>query len=174
MNDYHGNTVSYAYGVAGTLSTITAPGSKVWTYHYDAINQLTSVSLPNGMTAAYLYDGNGRRTAIQYKDGGTVLQGFTLAFAGPDLITKQSHNDGSHWSYFHDGRDRLTKAERYDTDGTTLLHPYTYTLDANGNVLTKAVYDPGVGTDTMAFAYPPEADHGHAGNELIAMTVRGQ
>ena len=74
--------------------------------------------------------------------------------------------DGSHWSYFHDGRDRLTKAERYDTDGTTLLHPYTYTLDANGNVLTKAVYDPGVGTDTTTFAY-------NAANEQTTMTDGG-
>ena len=51
-------------------------------------------------------------------------------------------------------RGRLTQAERYDTDGTTLLHRYSYTYDDGDNMLTKAVLDAVASvTTTTAFAY---------------------
>ena len=78
-----------------------------------------------------------------------------------------SAQDGSKWAYEHDGRSRLTRAERYDTDGTTLLHRYSYTYDDGDNLITKAVLDAVASvTTTTAFAY-------NDANELVSQAVGG-
>ena len=152
MNDYFSHETTYTYTDTGQVSTITAPGSKVWTYAYNALGQPTSVAIPNGMTTEYGYDTRNRLTKIEHKDGASVLDGFTYALDGGGNITRTTQADSSLWSYEYDGRGRLTKAERYDTDGTTLLHRYSYTYDDGDNLLTKLVYD-GTNTVTTAFAY---------------------
>ncbi|MBX3180781.1 MAG: RHS repeat-associated core domain-containing protein [Candidatus Hydrogenedentes bacterium] len=77
------------------------------------------------------------------------------------------HETFSKRDYFYDARKRLTKAERFDTDGTTLLHRYSYTYDAGDNLVTKAVLDNGTSTTTTTvFAY-------NSANEQTSMTVGG-
>ncbi|MBX3180786.1 MAG: RHS repeat-associated core domain-containing protein [Candidatus Hydrogenedentes bacterium] len=167
MNDYHGNTTSYLYASDGKLSTITAPGSKTWAFSYDGYDRLTRVDIPNGMHTEYAFDSEGRRTSITHKDGSTVKQSFDYAFTDGNAITKITHGDGSLWEYEHDARKRLTRAERFDTDGTTLLHRYSYTYDAGDNLVTKAVLDNGTSTTTTTvFAY-------NSANEQTSMTVGG-
>ena len=87
------------------------------------------------------------------KDGAAVLDGWTYGMDG-GAITAITAEDGSRWAYEHDANSRLTKAERYDTDGTSLLHRYSYTYDDADNMLTKAVYDAGADSTTnTVFAY---------------------
>jgi len=50
MNDYHSNETTYTYTDTNWLSTITAPGSKVWDFDYNALGQRSQYSHPNGMT----------------------------------------------------------------------------------------------------------------------------
>jgi RHS repeat-associated protein len=165
MNDYFSHATTYTYTDIGQVSTITAPGSKVWTYAYNALGQPTSVGIPNGMTTEYGYDTRNRLTAIEHKDGATVLDGFTYALDDGGNITRTTQADSSLWDYEYDGRDRLTKAERYDTDGTTLLHRYSYTYDTGDNILTKLVYD---GTNTVTTSYAV-----NNANEMTSMSVGG-
>ena len=87
------------------------------------------------------------------EDGVTVLDGWTYGMGG-GAITSITADDGSRWAYEHDANSRLTKAERYDINGTTLLHRYSYTYDDGDNLLTKAVYDAGAdSTTSTVFAY---------------------
>ncbi len=161
------SVISTALGRRDVGPTLTAPGSKVWTYTYPpaadlrhmgrrcavAHNRLSQVAIPNGMHTEYTYDTSGRQDSIHHKDGSTVVQGFDYAFDDGGQITSITHEDGAYWAYEYDGRERLTKAERYD-DTPSLLHRFTYTYDHGDNLLTKAVYDPsGPSTDTTAFAY---------------------
>ncbi len=100
------------------------------------------------------------------KDGAAVLDGWTYGMDG-GAITAITAEDGSRWAYEHDANSRLTKAERYDTDGTTLLHRYSYTYDDGDNLLTKAVLDAVASvTTTTAFAY-------NDANELVTQAVGG-
>jgi len=95
-----------------------------------------------------------------------VLDGWTYGMDG-GAITAITAEDGSRWAYEHDANSRLTKAERYDTDGTTLLHRYSYTYDDGDNLLTKAVLDAVASvTTTTAFAYNDP-------NELVSQAVGG-
>ena len=165
MSDYFSHETTYTYTDTGQVSTVTAPGSKVWTYAYNALGQPTSVAIPNGMTTEYAYDTRDRLTKIEHKDGSTVLDGFTYALDDGGNITTTTHADSSLWDYEYDGRDRLTKAERYDTDGTTLLHRYSYTYDDGDNLLTKLVYD---GTNTVTTSYAV-----NNANEMTSMSVGG-
>jgi len=105
-------------------------------------------------------------TSIEHKDGATVLDGWTYGMGG-GAITSITADDGSRWAYEHDANSRLTKAERYDTDGTTLLHRYSYTYDDGDNLITKAVLDAVASVTTAtAFAY-------NDANELVSQAVGG-
>jgi RHS repeat-associated protein len=165
MEDYHGSTTSYTYTDLGQVSTLTAPGSKVWDYDYNALGQPTNMSIPNGMTTAYGYDTRNRLTKIEHKDGANVVQGFTYTLDDNNLVLTVDQADGSKWDYEYDDRYRLTQAERYDTNGTTLLHRFSYTYDAGDSLVTKAVYD---GTDTITTTFACDAS-----NELTSLTVDG-
>ena len=61
------------------MSTITAPGTKVWDIDYNALGQPTQYSHPNGMTTVYSYDTRNSMTKIQHKDGAAVKESFTYA-----------------------------------------------------------------------------------------------
>jgi RHS repeat-associated protein len=168
MNDYHGTVTNYTYTDTGQVSTINfdpTGADKDWDYDYNALGQPTQYSHPNGMTTAYAYDNHNRLTKIEHKDGDTVTDGFAYALDDNGTITKVTHQDDAYWKYFHDGRRRLTKGERYNSSDT-LLKRYTYTYDYGDNVTTKQVYTPGSGTVTTAFS------HNNA-NELTSMTTGG-
>jgi len=154
MSDYHGHETVYTYTDVGRVSTVTAPGSKMWAYDYNVLGQATKIDLPNGMETCYGFDSGHRLSKIEHKDGTSVLKGWTYALTDGGDIATMSAQDGSKWAYEYDGRSRLTKAERYDTDGTSLLHRYSYTYDDADNMLTKAVYDAGAdSTTSTVFAY---------------------
>ena len=63
----------------GQLSTVTAPGSKVWDFDYNAIGQTTQYSHPNGLDSVFSYDGGNRMTKIELKDTSTVVESFLYA-----------------------------------------------------------------------------------------------
>ncbi|GMV95138.1 MAG: hypothetical protein AMXMBFR82_49160 [Candidatus Hydrogenedentota bacterium] len=136
MTDYHGNTTAYTYTDRNELSTLTAPGTKTWTFHYNDIGQPTYYNIPNGMTTNYAYDTRNRLTAIEHKDGSTVLDGFTYALDDVGNITSTTHEDGSFWEYLYDGRYRLTSAVRSNAN-ETIEASNAYTYDAGDNLLTK-------------------------------------
>jgi RHS repeat-associated protein len=136
MTDYHGNTTTYTYTDRNELSTLTAPGSKLWTFHYNDIGQPTYYDIPNGMTTNYGYDSRNRLTAIEHKDGANVLDGFAYALDDVGNITSTTHEDGSFWEYLYDGRYRLTSAVRSNANETIEAN-YAYTYDAGDNLLTK-------------------------------------
>ena len=118
------------------------------------------------MDTVYAFDGYGRMTSIEHKDGAAVLDGWTYGMDG-GAITSITADDGSRWAYEHDANSRLTKAERYDTHGTTLLHRYSYTYDDGDNLITKAVLDAVASvTTTTAFGY-------NDANELVSQAVGG-
>ncbi|HOH29895.1 MAG TPA: RHS repeat protein [Candidatus Hydrogenedentes bacterium] len=48
MMEYNGHTTNYTYTARGELASITAPGSKVWTFAYNALGQRTQYTHPNG------------------------------------------------------------------------------------------------------------------------------
>ncbi len=118
------------------MSTLTAPGSKTWTFHYNDIGQPTYYNIPNGMTTNYGYDSRNRLTAIEHKDGANVLDGFTYALDDVGNITQTTHEDGSFWEYGYDGRYRLTSAVRSNANETIEAN-YAYTYDDGDNLLTK-------------------------------------
>ena len=118
------------------LSTLTAPGSKTWTFHYNDIGQPTYYNIPNGMTTNYGYDSRNRLTAIEHKDGTTVLDGFYYDLDNVGNITATTNEDGSFWDYLYDGRYRLTSAVRKNAS-ETIAAAYAYTYDAGDNMLTK-------------------------------------
>jgi len=124
------------------------------------------VDIPNGMDTHYAFDGFGQMTSIEHKDGAAVLDGWTYGMDG-GAITGITADDGSRWAYEHDANSRLTKAKRYDTDGTTLLHRYSYTYDDGYNLITKAVLDAVASVTTAtAFGY-------NDANELVSQAVGG-
>ncbi len=154
MNDYHSNSTYYTYTDSGRVSTVTAPGSKTWTLHYNALGQATRVDIPNGMNSLYAFDSLNRLTRIEHMDGSSVLDGFAYDLDDNGNILGIDQADGSEWDYEYDGRSRLTQAERFDTDGSTLLHRFSYTYDDADNLLTKAIYDAVAAvTTSTAFEY---------------------
>ena len=46
-------SLTYTYTFQGQLSTVTAPGTKVWDLDYNDMGQVTLALLPNGMATAY-------------------------------------------------------------------------------------------------------------------------
>ncbi len=126
-----------------------------------------AADIPNGMETHYAFDAGHRLTKIEHRDGAAVLEGFGYALTPGGGISRITHEDGAFWDYENDGRGRLTQAERYDTDGTTLLHRYSYTYDDGDNRLTKAVLDAVASVTTAtAFAY-------NDANELVSQSVGG-
>ncbi|MGI6460127.1 MAG: RHS repeat domain-containing protein [Candidatus Hydrogenedentales bacterium] len=123
--------------------------------------------IPNGMETHYAFDGSGRMTSIAHRDGANVRQGWTYDLMPGGNVAAVTAQDGSKWAYEHDGRNRLTVAERYDTDGTTLLHRYSYTYDDGDSLLASAALDAAASAiTTTAFAY-------NDANELVSQAVGG-
>src|SRR5690606_40179590 len=126
----------YTYTARDQLYTLTAPGSKVWTYTYNALGQPTRVDIPNGMHTEYAYDTRNRLTEIAHKDGSTVKQSFGYTLEDDGTITRITHEDGYYWDYGYDGRNRLISADRKSASGN-IVAEYDYTYDDADNMLTK-------------------------------------
>jgi len=135
MTDYHDNETEYTYTDRNQLSTLTAPGSKTWSFDYNELGQPTDYDIPNGMTCEYGYDTRNRLTAIEYKDGSTVLDGFYYEMDDTGNITKTTDELGGYWDYQYDDRYRLTDAILTHDAGVRWSEEYTY--DDGDNMLTK-------------------------------------
>jgi RHS repeat-associated protein len=138
MVDYFGNATAYTYTDRSRVSTITAPGNRVWTYHYDAVGRVDDYTHGNGMWTDYQYDTDGRLTKIAHRDGAVEKQAFAYALDNAGNITRTTHVDGSYWDYEYDGRYRLTKATRKSAS-TNIQAKYEYVYALRDNLLTKYV-----------------------------------
>ena len=185
MTDYNGHTTNYTYTARGELASITAPGSKVWTFAYNAFGYSAPYVMPEKgdspvssagadslatvpFFSEYGYDTQNRLTSIQHKDVSTeaVLFGLSYTLNDGGNITRVDHNDASYWLYGYDNRDRLTGAMRYNTTGN-LLHWYGYTYDNADNMTQRWRFQASNSqTDVWAYTY-------NAGNEQLSMTLNG-
>ena len=113
--DVNGNLVYYS---------ITADGSCT-EYFYDANGNITSLKDENG-TIRYMYDSNGRTTSTTYADGSYSNYTYYDDGSAKSIV----NSDGSYAEY--DTYGNIVKQS--DADGN--ISEFTYTYDANGNVLS--------------------------------------
>ena len=106
--DYNGKTIEYGYDELGNRISLTYPGGEIVRYSYDKNGKLLSVTDPDGAETRYEYDKNGR-------------------------IAKTKRPDGSCETYTHNSAGYMTQQKDVAADGT-VIHHYTYTYDAQGNV----------------------------------------
>ena len=78
----------------GQLSTVTAPGSKVWDFDYNAVGQTTAYNHPNSLDSVFSYDGGNRMTKIELKDVSTVKESFAYALDKTGNATSRWHPAG--------------------------------------------------------------------------------
>jgi RHS repeat-associated protein len=141
--------LEYAYDAAGRLTQLTDYDGSTLDYAYDAAGRVTSMNDYFSHATTYTYTDTGQVSTIT-APGSKV---WTYAYNALSQPTSVAIPNG------------MTTAYGYDTDGTTLLHRYSYTYDGGDNLLTKAVYD-GTNTVTTAFAYTDA-------NEQTSMAVGG-
>lgn len=153
LNDYNGNDIAYTYHPAyGKVSTITAPGGKVWRFYYDLLGRLVRFDVPNGMATRYTYDGFDRVLTIEHRNYLVPVERFTYTYDDAGNVLSESRRDGSRWANTYDARNRLTAADRYLPDGT-LLAAYDFTYDAADNLLTQTTTRVGGAVHTNTFTY---------------------
>jgi RHS repeat-associated protein len=151
---------TYTHDAFGNPLTITDPLSHVTTYTYDADEQQTTVQDGNGNTTTNAYDLAGELcwTLPGGTSGNTCASPPTNArvtdYNGDGTIADQKDGKGNAiLTYGYDPLGRVTST----TD--TLSNTTTYTLDGNGNVLSKQ--DPGgnCATPTHCTTYTYDADN---------------
>jgi RHS repeat-associated protein len=126
------NQVTYGYGNANRLTSVTDWNSNAVAYAYDDAGRLTTKTLPSGtdIISSYTYDTADRLTGISHVKGGTTTiasVSYTLDDVGNR--TQRVDQQGTH-TYAYDDIYRLTEVT-YPGPATT-----TYTFDAFGNRLT--------------------------------------
>ncbi|MBN2133804.1 MAG: SMP-30/gluconolactonase/LRE family protein [Sedimentisphaerales bacterium] len=157
------NTV-FSYDVAGNLSSLRDPASRLWQYSHDLNGRLTTLIFPSAEKVLYQYDKNGNVVSIT--PPGRPAHGFTYTALGQiKEYIPPSVGSGTWTTTYRYNRDRqLEEIERPDAqkaiyqydpvtgkltarilpNGTT-----TYSYDANtGNLVTIA--NPAV---TLSFEY---------------------
>jgi len=135
-----------------TLNTLTAPGSKTWTYSYNDLGQLVQYYHPNGMNTYYSFDGRNRMTKISHNDGMSPQDSWTYALDKIGNITKTTNQDSTYWDYAYDARYRLTNGTRKDSGGNALQW-YTYTYDDADNIITRQIATAGSPPPTITDVY---------------------
>jgi RHS repeat-associated protein len=125
VTDTVGNIVKYTYDTVGNLSSLTYPDGKMVSYSYDADNRLTAVTDWAKRVTSYSYDANGR-------------------------LVKTVRSDGSVLTQAYDKAGYLISAVDKDASGN-IISSYTYSYDANGNILTENSTTSG--TDNAAMVY---------------------
>ncbi|MFT8889680.1 MAG: glycoside hydrolase domain-containing protein [Ethanoligenens sp.] len=111
VTDTSGNVVQYTYDAVGNLASLIYPDGKTVSYTYDADNRMLTVTDWASRITRYAYDANGRLTQTTRPDGSVLTQSYDTA-------------------------GRLTSAVDKDSSGNTISN-YSYTYDANGNILTE-------------------------------------
>ncbi len=120
-----GLATAYTYDPAGTLQSVTLPGSRIITYLYDDAGRVGAISDTLGNTIEYSYDSEGRKTAQQIRD--------------PEGALTASVN------YEYDEAGRLHKTINPDSSAEQLDYDEVNNLIGriNGlNQLTGYTYDP--------------------------------
>ncbi|MCI1695608.1 RHS repeat-associated core domain-containing protein [Aneurinibacillus aneurinilyticus] len=116
--DEYGNTIQYTYDAAGNLKTLTYPDGKTVTYTYDAAGRMKTVTDWKNRVLTYEYDQNGRLISTRRPNG--TVETRTYDAKGQLLSLTDKRADGS------------------------VIHAYTYTYDAVGNVVTEKDGKPSV------------------------------
>jgi RHS repeat-associated protein len=157
------NTFSYAYNLAGNLTSRTYPdatattyaydndgrlssatsGGASTTYAYDAAANLTQTTLPsgNGYVETRTYDRAGRLTDVKNAKAGATLSEFavTMDAAGNPTTIVRSGAVSSTTTYGYDVNDRLTSVCFLAGSCPGGSDPFIrWTYDAVGNRLTEA------------------------------------
>jgi RHS repeat-associated protein len=143
---------NYTFDPRGYVSSMAIDGNKVQ-FTYDARGAITGVARSNGVNTTYTYDPAGNRLSIVHANGGTTLDGETIAWdplsnvAGINRIL---------------GQVLATQAANATYDAANRLISFgtrTITSDNNGNRLTDS-------SSAGATSYTWDAR-----NRLVAMTV---
>jgi RHS repeat-associated protein len=161
------------------------------TFTYDALSRRTSITLPDGAVATYTYDAASQLTSLVHAVSGTTIAGFSYTYDAVGNRTSLTDLTGTH-SYLYDPLNRLTQATHpqpvnptetftYDPVGNrTSSHlatgqahdaanrlledsTFTYTYDANGNLISKRN---GVTGEVTTYTYDAE-------NQLIRVERPG-
>lgn len=146
VTDTSGNVVQYTYDAVGNLTSLIYPDGKTVSYTYDASNRMLTVTDWASRITQYTYDANGR-------------------------LTKTIRPDGSVLTQSYDAAGRLTSAVDKGSSGNTISN-YSYTHDANGNILTEDMT--GSSTDNASMTYDAlnrltaKSDKDSSGNALAS------
>lgn len=220
--DSDGAATSFTYDGAGRQITLVDPDASgsssvdhTWITAYNENDQVKSQSDPMGGVLAYAYDGAGNRTGATDRDGNLTtniydansrlfkVQQKPNPVGNPALIyTTQIDRDangnpihvtqgnGVVTDYGYDELDRLTSYSTHPNGSTTLTT--TFTLDGDGNVITKttppgadqtittSTYDAvsrlktvdAVGLTTIAFQYDATSNRSQMTDETGTSTYQ--
>ncbi len=143
---------THTYDAASRVTTEKLNAGATTTYQYDTTDQLT-----NDAVVTYSYDANGNRTMSGYTTGPNnqlTSDGAWNYYADKNgnITQKINPSTGEVWNFGYDNRNRLTTVS--DTTSAGLQMQGTYTHDALGQRVQKAVWTASSGTTTTSrFAY---------------------
>ena len=145
-------TTSYTYDENGNLLTVTK-GNDTITRVYDALNRVTSYTNTQGQTIGYSYDNVGNLETLTYPDGKTVAYTYnennqlltvtdwnnrvtTYTYNSNGKLATTTRPDGSIETNYYNEIGQLTRVTDIAQDNT-VINEYTYTYDADGNIITE-------------------------------------
>ncbi len=143
---------THTYDAASRVTTEKLNAGATTTYQYDNTDQLTSDAV-----VTYSYDANGNRTMSGYTTGPNnqlTSDGTWNYYADKNgnITQKINPSTGEVWNFGYDNRNRLTTVS--DTTSAGLQMQGTYTHDALGQRVQKAVWTASSGTTTTSrFAF---------------------
>ncbi len=143
---------THTYDAASRVTTEKLNAGATTTYQYDTTDQLT-----NDAVVTYTYDPNGNRTMSGYSTGPNnqlTSDGAWNYYADKNgnITQKINPSTGEIYNYSFDNRNRLTTVT--DTTSSGAQMSATYTHDALGQRVQKAVWTASSGTTTTTrFAY---------------------
>ena len=113
-------TLSYGYDAASNRTSLTDPENDITIYAYDRLNQITSLIAPERKRFKWAYDAIGRRTKL----------------SRPNKVAT---------SYTYDSLSRLLSISHAKLKN--ILDGATYTIDADGNRISRTPLPSGTATD---------------------------
>jgi RHS repeat-associated protein len=134
------SAVTYSYDNDERLSSLTASGNTTG-YGYDAAGNVTTTTLPsgNGYVETRVYDRTGRLTEVRSANATSTLSDFssTLDPVGNPTTITRAGSISETATYGYDANDRLTSV-CYQTSCPNSNDPYIrWTYDQVGNRLTE-------------------------------------
>ena len=143
---------AYTYDDNGNLLTVTK-GNNTITRTYDALNRVTSYKNAQNQTIQYSYDNVGNLETLTYPDGKTVTYTYnennqlatvmdwnnrvtTYTYNSNGKLQTTTRPDGSIETNYYNEIGQLTQVTDIAQDNT-VINEYTYTYDADGNIITE-------------------------------------